>query len=361
MKEIDFDDFSKTFDQKINKSLPINGQIELTYRCGFNCIHCYCKAYNKPKNKEKELSFEKWKDILDQIHKSGGLYLTLTGGDPLLHADFFKIYDYAIDKGFLVSVFTNGLIFGEEYLEHFSSKRPFNIEITLNGITPRTYESITGIKGSFALVMRTIKYIKERDLPLVLKTNGLKENKDEILKIKKFIYDLLGKGKYKFDSFLCAGLDHSLEPTKHRLDADEILEIESLDPDMAEQRIEQLKHDHSLWRSSEYLYHCNSFLKGYFINPYGLLQFCHLSRKHSTDLTKEPFKKGFYEEFPKLLAEKYKTNSKCVICEYKDNCYHCPARAFVEVGDEEAPVEYFCKLARKKVEQQGKLKKKLRD
>ncbi|MCX5750994.1 MAG: radical SAM protein [Candidatus Saganbacteria bacterium] len=358
MKELDFDDFSKGLDEKLNKSLPLNGQIELTYRCGFNCIHCYCKAYNRPENKEKELSFEQWKGVLDQIHAAGGLYLTLTGGDPLLHSDFFKIYDYAIDKGFLVSIFTNGFILDDEHIQHFLEKRPFNIEITLNGITPQTYEAITTVPDSFKRVMETIRKIKESGLPLVLKTNGLKENRDEILAIKKFIYDLLGKGKYKFDSFICAGMDHSLEPTKHRLEPEEIFEIESTDPDMQAHRNEQMKHDHSLWRSKDFLYHCNSWMKGYFINPYGFLQFCHLSTKYSTDLTKESFKKGFYEEFPKLLAEKYKTNSKCVTCKDKDLCYHCPARAFVEVGDEEAPVEYFCKLARNKVEQREELKGK---
>jgi radical SAM protein with 4Fe4S-binding SPASM domain len=97
-------------------------------------------------------------------------------------------------------------------------------------------------------------------------------------------------------------------------------------------------------------------MRGYFINPYGLLQFCHLSTKYSTDLSKVPFKKGFYEEFPKLLGEKYQTNSKCVTCDNKDHCFHCPARAYLEVGDEEAPVEYFCRLAEKTRKQIEELK-----
>lgn len=358
MKEINFDDFSKSFNQKLQKSTPLNGQIELTYRCGYNCVHCYCRPFNKPENKEKELVFSQWKKILDEIQALGGVYLTLTGGDPLLHQDFLKIYDYARNKGFLVSLFTNAALLNDEYIEHFAEHRPFNIEITLNGITQQTYESITGIKGSFSKVMETIKKVKDSGLPLVLKTNGLKENKHEILKIKQFIYDLLGKGNYKFDSFITAGLDGSLKPVKHRLCAEEIFEIESLDPDMLDQRSEQIKYSHELWRQREFLYHCNAWMRGYFINPYGLLQFCHLSKKYSTDLTKEFFKKGFFEEFPKVLAEKYKTNSKCITCEYADYCYHCPARAYLETGDEEAPVSYFCRLARLQKERMERLKEK---
>ncbi|MCK4308001.1 SPASM domain-containing protein, partial [candidate division WOR-3 bacterium] len=176
------------------------------------------------------------------------------------------------------------------------------------------------------------------------------------LKIKEFIYKMLGKGKYKFDSFIVAGLDGSLEPARHRLKPQEILEIEAKDPDMIKQREEQARYSHGLWRSSEYLYHCNAWMRGYFINPYGLLQFCHLSNEYSTDLTEGSFKRGFYEEFPKLLNEKHKSDSKCITCEYKDSCYHCPARAYLETGDEEAPVDYFCKLARIQVERPELLK-----
>ena len=356
MKEIDFDDFSKNLDEKFSKRIPLEGQIELTYRCSYHCPYCYCASYNKPKNQRQELSFSQWKNILDEILKLGGVYLTLTGGDPLLHKDFLCIYDYAKSRGFLVSIFTNGYLLDDRYIRHFIDNRPFNIEITLNGITARTYENITQVKGSFKRVMGTIKKIKESGLPLVLKTNGLKENRDEIFKIKKFIYKLLGKGQYKFDSFLIAGLDKNKEPTKHRLTPQEIEELETVDPDMSACRLEQMKNDHGLWRSGEYLYHCNSWMRGYFINPCGLLQFCHLSTKYSTDLTKESFKKGFYEEFPKLLNDKYTTDSKCRRCEFKRCCHHCPARAFLEVGDEEAPVEYFCELAELKAKKLKELK-----
>lgn len=346
MKAIDFDDFSESFNRKLNGSFPLNGQIELTYRCGLRCVHCYLGDSREGKNeKRKELSFFRWRKILDQISRLGGLYLTLTGGDPMLHQDFFEIYDYALRKGFLVSVFTTGLGIDDQTIRHFLKQRPFNIEITLNGISLQTYESITGVAGSFQRVMENIKKIKENGLPLVLKTNGLKENRVEILQIKEFIYSFLGKGQYKFDSFLMAGLDGALEPTKHRLEPAEILRLEAADPDMQKQRLAQANHGASRWRSPEYLYQCNSWMQGYFIDPYGRLQFCHLSGKYATDLTKSSFKEGFFKRFPQLLEEKYKTRSKCVTCEYKETCYHCPARAFIETGDEEAPVEYFCRLA----------------
>jgi len=123
------------------------------------------------------------------------------------------------------------------------------------------------------------------------------------------------------------------------------MEIEKQDIDMLSQRQEQMKNHQNIFFNPQGLYHCNNWLTNYYINPRGLLQFCHLTREYSTDLKKEPFKKGF-DRFLGVLNEKYSTDSRCISCESKEYCYHCPARAYLETGDQEAPVEYYCQLAK---------------
>jgi len=354
VKTLSYKRFSSYLDKGFTSRRPLYGQLELTCRCNYNCIHCYC---NGTGSSNEELNFSQWKDIIEQIYSLGGLYLTLTGGEPILHRDFLKIYTYARNKGFLITVFSNGYGLDEKLINYFEEAPPFNIEVTLNGITASVYENITQVKDSFKKAMANIRSIKGKKLPLTLKTNGLKENKDEILKIKKFVYDFLGKGKYKFDPFIMPSLTGLLEPTRHRLKPSEILELESKDPDMLAQRKKEAAHARNFKRDKSYLYRCNAWWTNYFINPYGLLQFCHLSKKYSTDLTKIPFKYGFYEKFPKLLKEKYKTKSKCILCKYRDYCYRCPARVSLETGNEEAPVPYFCELAKKTYKQKAALRR----
>jgi hypothetical protein len=92
MEEKNFTDFHKKL-ESTKKRLPLYGQIELTYRCGYKCIHCYCKKAPKT-----ELGFVFWKGILDQLQKEQCLELTFTGGDPVLHKNFTKIYSYAWEK-----------------------------------------------------------------------------------------------------------------------------------------------------------------------------------------------------------------------------------------------------------------------
>jgi len=337
MKEKEYCDFfQKRQSAKTRK--PLYGQIELTYQCGYDCIHCYCR--DEPKT---ELGFDFWKDILGQVKKEGCLEITFTGGDPVLHKDFIRIYDYVRKKGFLINLFTNAHNLNDKMIVFLEKNPPLNIEITLNSLDKKNYERITGIKRSFDKAMKNIHKLKDNELPLVLKCNGLKENKHEILKIKRFTEKLLGKGKFKYDSFIFPGLKGEQEPLLHRLEPEDIKEIEGKDKDMFAQRIKQAK-EQSKWFNPAGLYHCNSWQRQFYINPQGVSQFCHLSKDFSTDLKREPFKKGF-DKFLQILEEKPATNSKCHSCQIKEYCYHCPARAYLETGDKEAPVSYYCRLA----------------
>lgn len=339
MKELSYADFIKNL-SSLPERRPLFGQIELTFRCLYDCIHCYCK--NAPLQEESPFF---WKKIIDQVRALGGIELTFTGGDPLCYEGFPEVYRYAVKKGFIVNVFTAGILLNKKTLDCFKAYPPANIEITINSIDSENYAEITGTnKGVFDKVIRNILKLKSSRLPLVLKCNGLKENKHEILKIKEFSEKLLGKNKFKFDSFIFPGIRGEKEPTRHRLCAEDIIAIEKSDSDMLQQRLKQIEHQ-SWWFNPQGLYHCNSWFNGYFINPQGILQFCHLTKDHSTDLKQSSFKRGF-DNFLEVLKEKYKSKSKCTSCELKELCYKCPARAFLESGDKESPVNYYCQLAK---------------
>jgi len=337
MKEKNYDNFAEAV-SKTKARTPFFGQIELTYRCSYKCVHCYCK--DEPKE-ELEASF--WKGVLGQIRDLGGIWLTFTGGDPLLRKDFLEIYKFAKKAGFLINIFTSGHDFNEEILDFLEESPPLDIEITLNSLNKERYEKITGIRGAFDKTIANIYEIKKRGLPLALKCNGLKENKGEIIKIKEFAERLLGKKKFKFDLFIAPGLSRQDAPKSHRLTAEEIINIVKSDPDMLKHGGKEIGQKRHFFNPSG-LYHCNSWSTQYFINPQGILKFCHLTDKYSTDLRKGTFKSGF-DGFSGVLSERYKTDSKCAVCEYKKYCYHCPARAYLETGNEEAPVEYYCQLA----------------
>jgi radical SAM protein with 4Fe4S-binding SPASM domain len=348
MRELSYQDFAIHIEPGPLPFRPLIGQIELTYRCNLDCLHCYCKGSEDP---ERELLPSQWEGLFDQIHREGCLWMSLTGGEPLLREDFSRIYEYAHKKGFLITLFTNGLLLDDRTLRFLARNRPFHIEITLNGISESVYEEVTGSKGTFRKIVGIIRKLAEEKLPLTIKCNGLRQNKEEIIKVKSFAEKCLGKGRFKFDSLIYPRLNGDRTPCQYRLSAEEIIAIENSDPDMTHQRRKELQRRQRIRRPAEFLYRCNNWQSSFYINPYGRIQFCHLSQKYSTDLTQKSFREGFFRGFSKILNEKFSTGSKCLGCSLRNLCYYCPARANLEVGEEETPVEYYCQLAKAKKKQ----------
>ena len=348
MKEKDSSAFFGSLYDRGKKQIPLCGQIELTYRCNLNCLHCYAKGLERPR---EELTSDRLKDLIDQVTHEGCMHLCLTGGEPLIRDDFFTVYSYAKKKGLLITIFTNGLLLTEKTIGIFKRQPPFAIEITLNGITKETYETITQTPGSFETVMSNIRLAAENGLPLIIKTNCLKENKDEIDRIKEWTEDLLGKPsenrhRFKYDPMIYPRLNGDKTPAKSRLSFEGLEELRKQDIDIWDEYQRVLQSElPDLERDGRFLYRCTAWMQQFFINPYGRLKFCQFSEKFSVDLKTTSFHEGFYHVFPRLLSEQFKTDSKCKNCSLRPFCYHCPARAYLETGDEEAPVEYYCELA----------------
>ena len=86
--------------------------LELTYRCNLDCYFCY----NDLGLRGEPLTFGAYERVLDDLRTLGCLHLTLSGGEPLAHPDFFSIGAKARELGFVVRVKSNGHALGGEIL-----------------------------------------------------------------------------------------------------------------------------------------------------------------------------------------------------------------------------------------------------
>ena len=155
--------------------------LEVTARCNNNCRHCYINVpANNQDAKKKELSFEKIKDIADQACSLEALWCLITGGEPLLRNDFEEIYIYLKKKGMLVSVFTNATLIKKSHIDLFKKWPPRNIEVTVYGVTEKTYERITRKPGSFKAFMRGLNLLLDSGIPVDLKAMAIRSNIEEL-------------------------------------------------------------------------------------------------------------------------------------------------------------------------------------
>jgi MoaA/NifB/PqqE/SkfB family radical SAM enzyme len=250
----------------------------------------------------QELSFHEIVRIMDEIQEAGCLELTFTGGEPLARRDFLDIYDQAKQKGFLVTVFTNGTLLTEKIADFWVLYPPSMIEISLHGLGKNSFEEITQGPGSYERCMAGIRLLLERKLPLTLKTTGMTVNRDEILEIKQHV-DRLGERNgtkvwYKFGSDIRPRLDGSEDVFEYQLPDEHILAIEQADPEFRAERFLQDGQKAELIRQGKSL--CAGGQNKFHIDAYGQLQLCSNNRRRSYDLRRGSFQEGFYKVLPQF-------------------------------------------------------------
>jgi len=349
MKNQSYANWSLEVHQRLAKQrIPICGSISVTQRCNNHCVHCYnnLSAANRDAI-AAELSLCDYCRILDEIVDAGCLWLLITGGEIFMRRDFFEIYAYARKKGLLITLFTNATLITPVIAERIAQSPPFSIEITIYGHTRETYEAVTRTPGSYERCINGINLLRDRRLPLKLKTMALTTNTHEIRAMKQFVEEDLGL-EFKFDAMVNPRLDCSQSPLDVRLTPAEIVGLDLEYPD----RVTEWKHFARCFikpqigdRYPDTLYRCGAGLSSFAIDPYGKLSPCVLSAAEGYDLRKGNFQEGWGNHLAAVRQKKSMRHTKCVDCRLKSMCGVCPANSELECADPEAPVDFLCRVA----------------
>ena len=185
-----------------NKRVLSAFEMEVTARCNNNCVHCYINLPAGDRGaKDKELSLEEIKEIVDEAVSLGALWCLITGGEPLLREDFFRIYLYLKKKGLLASVFTNATLITEEHVRLFKKYPLRDVEVSVYGVTEETYERVTRTPGSFAAFIRGLTLLMGNGIKVRLKAMVMRSNVHEFPEIIHFCREKT-KDYFRFDNHI---------------------------------------------------------------------------------------------------------------------------------------------------------------
>lgn len=265
---------------------PLYCQWELTCLCNLRCVMCYTDCNNRPEKIRRELPTAQIFRIMDELKDAGCVDIRMTGGEPLSRPDFFAIYERARRSGFLVSVFTNGTLIDEKAADRFAAEPPNRIEISLHGVTAKTFEAVTAGPGSFDRCMKAIRLLRERKIPLLLKATAMTLNQDELLAVKAYSRDL--GIPFRLGEAMRPTLEGSDAPGRYDLPPDGWSRLCEADEDIGRE-LRAKTGARPPCRTGEETFH---------IDAYGLLQLCSGNRRQGYDLTKGSFKEGFYRHLP---------------------------------------------------------------
>jgi len=138
--------------------LPLQGSIDLTYRCNNNCRHCWLRIPPGAPEKQDELSFDEIRDIVDQARAMGCREWSISGGEPMLRPDFAEIFDYVTRKATRYSLNTNGTLITPQIAQLM--RREGRKMVAVYGATAEVHDTVTRTPGSFERTMRGFAYLK---------------------------------------------------------------------------------------------------------------------------------------------------------------------------------------------------------
>src|SRR6202044_2777216 len=262
--------------------------------------------------RSREMTTEEHFRMLDELVDMGCFWLLYTGGEIFARKDFLEIYTYAKKKGFLITLFTNGTLINEKIADYLVEWPPFAIEITLYGRTKETYEALTQIPGSYDRCLRGIKLLRERGLPLKLKTVATSINKHEGVSMRRFAEEELGV-EFKFDSQINPRIDCSQSPLAVRLAPEEVVALDLSAPKGASEYRRLAKHDFDNPPSLAQIdttYFCGGGMNSFAINAYGEMGICVISQQDTFRVQESGLTRGWEESLMNLRNRKRRRVTK---------------------------------------------------
>ncbi|MGB5684187.1 MAG: radical SAM protein [Candidatus Electrothrix sp.] len=359
------DDLNRYLAKAAATQTPLAASFELTHRCNFRCVHCYLGDQQSiHRYRDQELDTGTILRLLEEMAEAGTLFLTLTGGDPMLRPDFIRIYEHAVSIGLLVSVYCNGTLITDEIISSFARYPPRIVEVTLYGATAEIFERITQKSGSFTACMEGISRLRRAEIRLRLKTIVMTLNYEELPAMRKTAEDMglqfrhdcsiipalpnEDNGGYSNrDRDRDAGGNDLQKTLLFRLGPEQAAAVDIETSKVKGKLRELAAQETTPVEPSKKLHHCGAARSSYHITPYGSMQPCIITLRPSVNLVAGP--QGILDSWKTLCGlfteQEASMDFICNSCSDKKICTGCPIGFSLETGNPEEIPSFYCKYA----------------
>ena len=193
-------------------------QWSITGRCNYRCRHCFMSA---PHAAQGEPSWDALMTMLDAFGRCGIHNLELTGGEPMVRADFWKLVDEIHARGMAVpQLYSNGLLVTDAFLDKLEERgmRPA-IQFSFDGVGHHDW--MRGVPGAEKTVIDALRRCRERGFPASVSMVVCRESIGTLRESVNLMASL-GVGEMKVGNAIPAG--EWADRTEHFLSQEELYE-----------------------------------------------------------------------------------------------------------------------------------------
>lgn len=351
--------------QKYGVSLPQNFTMPVmvvwnyTMDCNLKCKHCYQNA-GPIGIREKELNTEEKFRVIDDLASNDIASIFFSGGEPIIREDFWGVARYAKEKGFYLSIASNGTLFTKENAKKAKDVGFGYIAISLDASTPERHDEFRGVPGMWMRSIQGIRNCIDAGITTCIQYTFSRDNADELPKMfelreelgayKVIIYNYIPVGRGGFEN------DPTPEQREwaYKIMYDEIEAGHQVVATTAPQFGRYCKEHNAdsviishyasakskeLGVIAEIVGGCGAGRAYCAIQPDGKVTPCvYMPNLVVGDLREQSFKE-IWEESPVMISlrDRSDIHGNCNRCEYKALCGGCRARAYAYFNDLKAP------------------------
>jgi MoaA/NifB/PqqE/SkfB family radical SAM enzyme len=344
--------------QKGFPRLPLDGKLDLTYRCNNTCRHCWLWLPPDAPQAQEELSLAEIGRIVDEARRMGCQAWAISGGEPLLRPDFAEILDYITRKSVSYSLNTNGTLITPKVARLLTRKG--RKMVALYGATAEVHDRVTRNPGSFEATMRGFAYLKEAGADFIVQIIPMRANYHQYDEMVRLAHSL--SPHYRVGAawlFLSASRSDTCnrEIAGQRLDPAAVIALDGPNPagevfngSTGSETVPEALPCGAAQRDDRLFASCIAERRDFHIDPYGQMAFCCFIKDPALrfDLRQGTFRQAWDEVIP-ALAETVRGGQEyldhCGSCDLRRDCRWCAVYAYLEHGRFSAKVDYLCQVA----------------
>jgi MoaA/NifB/PqqE/SkfB family radical SAM enzyme len=335
--------------------LPLEGHLDLTYRCNNTCRHCWLWLAPNASQQADELSFDEICSIANQARALGTRKWSISGGEPMLRDDFADIFDALTRKAIGYSLNSNGTLITPQIAQLLTRKG--TKMIALYGATADVYDSVTRNPGGFDAAMRGMNYLREAGADFIVQLIPMRENWHQWAAMQALATTLsphqrVGSAWLFLSSSGSPAVNRAI--IAQRLAPRDVIALDEPIPSKDEGGAlcvkDETAQNSSFGQDDRLFVRCIADRQDFHIDPYGAMTFCPFLKDSVMryDLRCGTFREA-WEEFIPTCADKVRGGDEwrenCGSCDKRADCRWCAAYAYLETGRYSARVPYLCAVA----------------
>lgn len=351
----------------------------ITRACNLRCRHCYEVA---AKPGPDELDTRGALKAVDDMAEAGLAYIAISGGEPLFRKDIFQIAERIKERGMAFSIATNGTLLNRERARRLRELDCLFVQVSLDGSNPESHNWFRG-RDSFERTVIGIKNAVAEGLSVGISTTVTQHNYKEVPDVID-LAEKLGASTFMHYNFIPTGrgkeiMRLELEPEQRedllirmaRQAGKRKIRVLSTAPQYARVCVENeaatiaMTHfdyttpetSSSLQFLAEFVGGCGSGRLYCALEPNGDIEPCVFIPIKLGNIKKDDLLEVWLNSTVlKRIRRRERFGGNCGVCEYRNMCGGCRARAYSYFGDVQGP-DPGCVRNRKEFE---KLKKSVK-